>query len=130
MQEENNLENLDNNDKNEILESSLFNDDSKDISEISDISNDLDAQDSLDVEDSFEPILGSRQQAEAMIEYLNQNPENISNMEMFGRPLITMLNDGINSKLQDLPENSKQKLQKALKIATSKQKSNIIVFVF
>ena len=84
----------------------------------------------VDVEDSFEPILGSRQQAEAMIEYLNQNPENISNMEMFGRPLVTMLNDGINSKLQALPEISKQKLQKALKIATSKQKSNIIVFVF
>ena len=84
----------------------------------------------VEVEDSFEPILGSRQQAEAMIEYLNQNPENITNMEMFGRPLISMLNDGINSKLQGLPEISKQKLQKALKIATSKQKSNIIVFVF
>ena len=65
-----------------------------------------------------------------MIEYLNQNPENISNMEMFGRPLVTMLNDGINSKLQGLPETSKQKLQKALKIASSKQKNNIIVFVF
>ena len=84
----------------------------------------------VDVEDSFEPILGSRQQAEAMIEYLNQNPVIISNMEMFGRPQKTMKNDGINSKLQGLPENSKQKLQKALKIATSKQKSNIIVFVF
>lgn len=84
----------------------------------------------VDVEDAFEPILGSRQQAEAMIEYLNQNPDNITNMEMFGRPLISMLNDGINSKLQGLPENCKQKLQKALKIATSKQKSNIIVFVF
>ena len=84
----------------------------------------------VDVDDAFEPILGSRQQAEAMIEYLNQKPENITNMEMFGRPLISMLNDGINSKLQGLPENCKQKLQKALKIATSKQKSNIIVFVF
>ena len=84
----------------------------------------------VEVEDSFEPILGSRQQAEAMIEYLNQNPENITNMEMFGRPLISMLNDGINSKILNLAENNKQKLQKALKIATSKQKSNIIVFVF
>lgn len=84
----------------------------------------------VDVEDSFEPILGSRQQAEAMIQYLNENPENIATMNMFGRPLITMLNDGIASKLQGLPEVSKQKLQKALKIATSKQKNNIIVFVF
>ena len=84
----------------------------------------------VDVEDSFEPILGSRQQAEAMIQYLNENPENVASMNMFGRPLITMLNDGIASKLQGLPEASKQKLQKALKIATSKQKNNIIVFVF
>lgn len=84
----------------------------------------------VDVEDSFEPILGSKQQADAMIDYLNSNPENIINMNMFGRPLISMLNDGINSKLQNLPENCKQKLQKALKIASSKQKNNIIVFVF
>ena len=84
----------------------------------------------VDVEDSFEPILGSRQQAEAMIQYLNENPENVASMNMFGRPLITMLNDGIASKLQGLPEVSKQKLQKALKVATSKQKNNIIVFVF
>jgi stage IV sporulation protein A len=84
----------------------------------------------VDVEDSFEPILGSRQQAEAMIEYLNQSQENVMNMNMFGRPLIAMLSDGINSKLSALPENCKQKLQKALKIASSKQKNNIIVFVF
>ena len=61
---------------------------------------------------------------------VNEDPENITTMNMFGRPLICMLNDGINSKLSSLPENCKQKLQKALKIATSKQKSNIIVFVF
>ena len=84
----------------------------------------------VDVEDSFEPILGSKQQAEAMIEYLNENPENIKSMNMFGRPLISMLNDGINAKLSSLPENYKQKLQKALKIASSKQRSNILVFVF
>lgn len=84
----------------------------------------------VDVEDSFEPILGSKQQAEAMIDYLTKDPDNLVNMNMFGRPLIAMLNDGINSKLQGLPENCKQKLQKALKIASSKQKNNIIVFVF
>ena len=84
----------------------------------------------VDVEDSFEPILGSKQQADSMIEYLKENPENITSMNMFGRPLIAMLSDGINSKLSNLPENCKQKLQKALKIASSKQKNNIIVFVF
>lgn len=84
----------------------------------------------VDIEDAFEPILGSKQQAEAMIEYLNQDSENIKSMNMFGRPLIDMMNDGIKAKLQGLPETHKQKLQKALKMATSKQKSNIIVFVF
>ena len=84
----------------------------------------------VDVEDSFEPILGSKQQAEAMVEYLNEDPENITTMNMFGRPLICMLNDGINAKLSNLPENCKQKLQKALKIASSKQRNNILVFVF
>ncbi|MCI5745986.1 MAG: stage IV sporulation protein A [Erysipelotrichaceae bacterium] len=84
----------------------------------------------VDIEDAFEPILGSKQQAEAMIDFLKSNPENIKTLNMFGRPLIEMLNDGINSKLQGLPDNLKTKLQKALNIASSKQKSNIIVFVF
>ena len=84
----------------------------------------------VDIEDSFEPILGSKGQADSMIEYLNSDANNISTMNMFGRPLIDMMEDGINSKLQGLPENCKQKLQKALKIATSKQKNNIFVFVF
>lgn len=84
----------------------------------------------VDVEDTFEPILGSKQQAEAMIDYLNESKENLASLNMFGRQLKDMLNDGINSKLSSLPENCKQKLQKALKIATSKQKSSIIVFVF
>ena len=65
-----------------------------------------------------------------MIDFLKSNPENIKTLNMFGRPLIEMLNDGINSKLQGLPDNLKTKLQKALNIASSKQKSNIIVFVF
>ena len=84
----------------------------------------------VDVEDSFEPILGSKVQAEAMIDYLSKDPKLIRQMDMFGRPLIQMLQDGVNGKLLSLSENCKQKLQKALKIATSKQKSNILVFVF
>ena len=84
----------------------------------------------VDVEDAFEPILGSKGQAEAMIDYLSKDSESIKSMNMFGRPLIEMLQDGINGKLLSLPENCKQRLQKALKIATSKQKSNILVFVF
>ena len=84
----------------------------------------------VDIEDNFEPILGSKGQAEAMIDYLSSDTNNISSMNMFGRPLIDMMEDGINSKLQGLPETCKQKLQKALKIATSKQKNNIFVFVF
>ncbi len=84
----------------------------------------------VDIEDSFSPILGSKQQAEAMIDYLNQDSENITSMNMFGRPLIDMLSDGINAKLQNLPDNCKQKMQHAIKIASTKQKNNIIVFVF
>lgn len=84
----------------------------------------------VDIEDSFEPVLGSKQQAEAMIEYLNSAPENLMNMNMFGRPLIEMLSDGINAKLQGLPENCKVKVQKALQVVSAKQKNNIIVFVF
>lgn len=84
----------------------------------------------VDVEDSFEPILGSRQQAEAMIDYLKENPENVKNMNLFGRSLSEMLNDGINAKLAQLNDNSKQKLEKALKNVTSKQKSNLIIITF
>ncbi len=84
----------------------------------------------VDVEDSFEPILGSKGQADSMIEFLNASEDNLMNLNVFGRTLNDMLKDGINGKLNGLSDVSKAKFEKALKLATYKQKSNVIVFVF
>lgn len=84
----------------------------------------------VDVENTFEPILGSKEQSEAMIEYLTQSEESFMNMDMFGRNIGDMLKDGINAKLMMLPENNRIKLQNALNSMANKGKNNFIAIVF
>lgn len=84
----------------------------------------------VDVENTFEPILGSKEQSEAMMEYLTQNEETLVNMSMFGRNIGDLLKDGINAKLMTLPENNRIKLQNILKSMTNRGKNNLIAIVF
>jgi len=84
----------------------------------------------VDVENTFEPILGSKEQSEAMIEYLTQNEDSLINTSMFGRNIGDLLKDGINAKLMTLPENNRVKLQNVLKSMANRGKNNLIAIVF
>lgn len=84
----------------------------------------------VDVDNTFEPILGSKEQSEAMIEYLTENEESLVNVAMFGRNIGDLLKDGINAKLITLPDNNRTKLQNILKSMTNKGKNNLIAIVF
>lgn len=84
----------------------------------------------VDVENTFEPILGSKEQSEAMIEYLTKNEDSLMSMDMFGRNIGDMLKDGINAKLMTLPDNNRIKLQNALNSMANKGKNNFIAIVF
>lgn len=88
----------------------------------------------VDVETSFEPILGSKEQANYFENYLNQaydvDPLKILDCELFGRKYEEIISQGIQMKLHSLPEPIKIKMQQLLKTISNKGKSNLIAFVF
>lgn len=88
----------------------------------------------VDVETSFEPILGSKDQAGYFENYLNQaydvDPLKILDCELFGRKYEEIISQGIQMKLHSLPEPIKIKMQQLLKTISNKGKSNLIAFVF
>lgn len=88
----------------------------------------------VDVETSFEPILGSKDQASYFEGYLKQaydvDPLKILDCELFGRKYEEIISQGIQMKLHSLPEPIKLKMQQLLKTISNKGKSNLIAFVF
>lgn len=87
----------------------------------------------VDVESSFEPIIGTKQQSEDFIDYLIQNredhPEAIYDCEVFGRRLGDLISEGINVKLTAIPENAREKIHDILSKIVNKGKSNVIAVV-
>ena len=62
----------------------------------------------VDIESTFEPIIGSKEQAEAFIQYLQSHGENnkeaIFDCDVFGRKLGDLINEGMRVKLASMNE--------------------------
>lgn len=88
----------------------------------------------VDLETTFEPILGSKMQSDYFVDYLSkaydENPLLVLDCEMFGQKFKEIIKTGINSKLISLPEPIKVKMQQLLKTITNKGKNNLVAFVF
>lgn len=87
----------------------------------------------VDVESSFEPIIGSKEQSEELINYLlrdeQSNEQGIWDSEIFGRKLSDLIRDGLNAKLSMIPEAARMKLQDILTKLVNKGKGNVIAIV-
>ena len=63
----------------------------------------------INVSSSFEPIIGSKEQAEEVINNMITNyensPEKLWSSEIFGRKLCDVINDGINPLLYNMENN-------------------------
>lgn len=88
----------------------------------------------VDVETSFEPIIGTKEQSEELINYLSEgyedNPQIIFESSLFGRKLGDIIKDGVNAKLMVLPEPTRAKIQHIMKTLANKGKTNIIAIIF
>lgn len=88
----------------------------------------------VDVETSFEPIIGIKEQSESIVNYLKEgmdvDSKAIFDKEMFGRNMGEVIKDGINAKLTTLPDNTRVKLQNLMKTIANKGKTNLIAIVF
>jgi len=87
----------------------------------------------VDVESTFEPIIGSELQSKELINYLmkdqDTNPSNIWKSEIFGRSLDVIVKEGIQAKLSLLPENARFKLQQTLCKMVNKGSGNLFAVV-
>lgn len=88
----------------------------------------------VDVDTTFEPILGSKEQADYFQKYLLESyevaPLNVLNCELFGRKYEEIITQGIKMKLNSLPDPVKLKIQQILKTISNRGKGNLIAFVF
>ena len=87
----------------------------------------------VDVESTFEPIIGSEVQSKELIDYLtkdkDKNPNEIWKSEIFGRSLDSIVQEGIQSKINLMPDNIRYKLQNTLTRVVNKGSNNVITIV-
>lgn len=87
----------------------------------------------VDVNSTFEPIIGSEIQSRELINHLmkdyENDPENIWKSEIFGRSLDSIVQEGIQSKINMMPENVRFKLQQTLTKIVNRGSGNLIAIV-
>ncbi len=87
----------------------------------------------VDVESTFEPIIGSKEQSEELVKYLlrdnDEDSQAIWDSDIFGRKLSDLIRDGLNIKLSMIPEAARVKLQDILTKLVNKGKGNVIAIV-
>ncbi len=87
----------------------------------------------VDVESTFEPIIGSELQSKELINFLMKDyetePTNIWKSEIFGRSLDVIVQEGIQAKLSMIPENTRFKLGQTITKIVNKGANNLIAIV-
>lgn len=87
----------------------------------------------VDVESTFEPIIGSEAQSKELIDNLmkdfDKDPAGVWKSEMFGRSLDNIVQEGIRGKLSLMPDNIRGKLQTTLTKVVNKGSNNMIAIV-
>ena len=85
----------------------------------------------VEVESTFEPIIGSELQSKELINYLTKDTDgnNIWKSEIFGRSLDVIVQEGIQAKLSMMPDNIRYKLSNTLTKVINKGSNNMIAIV-
>ena len=87
----------------------------------------------VDVESTFEPIIGSERESKELINYLmkdtKDDPNSIWKSEIFGRSLDAIVKEGIQAKLSLMPENTRYKLASTITKIVNKGSNNLIAIV-
>lgn len=87
----------------------------------------------VDVESTFEPIIGSEVQSKELIDYIMKDYEKDRNSiwqsEIFGRSLEQIVKEGIEAKLAMMPDNTRYKLSNTVTKIVNKGSNNLIAIV-
>lgn len=87
----------------------------------------------VDVESTFEPIIGSEVQSKELIDRLMKDyeadPSSIWKSEIFGRSLEAIVQEGIQAKLSMMPDNTRYKLKDTVTKIVNKGSNTLIAIV-
>ena len=87
----------------------------------------------VDVESTFEPIIGSEIQSKELINHIMKDKDsdstNIWKSEIFGRSLDVIVQEGIQAKLSLMPDAARYKLQQTLSKLVNKGSGNLFAIV-
>lgn len=87
----------------------------------------------ISVTSTFEPIIGSKEQAEELINHMVDNyenePEKLWNSEIFGRKLCDVISDGVKAKVNAIPDNVLEKYKSSIEKVVNYGKGGIIAIV-
>ncbi len=84
----------------------------------------------VDVQTEICPVVGSEQQSEDIVKYLlkefENNPKGIWETNMFGKSLHSLVNEGLNKKIVQMPPEAQKKMRKTLGRIVNEGKGGII----
>lgn len=79
------------------------------------------------------PIVGSESQSQELVMYLlkefDENPSEIWNTNIFGKPLLDLVNEGLNNKLYRMPEDARNKFRETIERVINEGCSGLICII-
>ena len=85
------------------------------------------------IETEINPIVGTEEQSEELINYLNsefgEDPKRIWDSNIFGKSLYEMMNDGLHTKLSHLSDESKERLSETLSRVINEGSGGLICII-
>lgn len=84
----------------------------------------------VDVQTEISPFVGTEQQGEDLVKYLlkefENNPQGLWQTNMFGKSLHSLVNEGLNNKIVQMPLEAQKKMRKTLGRIVNEGKGGII----
>ena len=85
------------------------------------------------IETEINPTVGSEAQSEDLVKYMleefEEDPSKIWESNMFGKTLYELMNEGLNAKLDHIPDESRQKLSETLERIINEGSSGLICII-
>ena len=85
------------------------------------------------IETEISPIVGTEQQSEDLVRYMleefSDSPERIWESNMFGKTLYELVNEGLHTKLEHMPEESRDKLSETLERIINEGSNGLICII-
>ena len=85
------------------------------------------------IDTEVSPVVGSEKQSEDLVKYLltefEEDPQKIWESNIFGKSLHELVNEGLNSKLSHMPDDSRSKMQETLEKIVNEGSGGLICII-